>query len=394
MAATARGWRVWRSSMNGRSTMRQVRMAVALLALCACSSSDDKHETSCPAAMPMCIASSPATGNAGSASLAGAGGTIAPPITASGGAGGMPSAGGSGGASAAGSAGSAMTMNAGTTAPPATDAGSAGTAGTDVAGSSATGGMGGSPSSGMQVLPPIDDYGAMGPFTTMIANSTGPDGTYTIFRPNELGKDGFLHPPTTWGNGITTTPAQYTALLSTIASHGFAIIASNSSNVTADLMTKGLDWLIAQNEVDGDFKGKLDVERAVSIGYSLGGGAAVGAGSHEKVVVTVSMHGLTGASNELHGPLLLFTSTGDTFVSAAQFVDPTFNMSRVQTFYGTLTGGSHLNPLGDAGDERAPMIAWLRLWVYGDEGAKKYFYGDDCTLCKAPWVMPQRKNWP
>lgn len=69
-------------------------------------------------------------------------------------------------------------------------------------------------------------------------------------------------------------------------------------------------------------------------------------------------------------------------------------MSTVQTFYGTLTGGSRLNPLGDAGDERAPMIAWLRLWVYGDDAAKKYFYGDDCICCKAPWVMAQRKNWP
>jgi hypothetical protein len=34
------------------------------------------------------------------------------------------------------------------------------------------------------------------------------------------------------------------------------------------------------------------------------------------------------------------------------------------------------------------------LWVYGDENAKKFFYGDDCILCKAPWTNPQRKNWP
>jgi hypothetical protein len=20
--------------------------------------------------------------------------------------------------------------------------------------------------------------------------------------------------------------------------------------------------------------------------------------------------------------------------------------------------------------------------------------GDDCELCKSPWIMPQRKNWP
>ena len=76
------------------------------------------------------------------------------------------------------------------------------------------------------------------------------------------------------------------------------------------------------------------------------------------------------------------------------FVTPTFDRSTVQTFYATLTGGSHLTPIGDAGDERAPAVAWLRLWVYGDQGARKYFDGADCILCVAPWTSPQRKNWP
>ena len=380
--------------MTRRSTLSALRFAALLLALplaqTACSNSDNAKKMDCPTNSPTCMATSPATGTGGSAPPASMAGMTAPaPSTGGGGNGGTPV--GSGGN--AGSAGSMMMTAAGTAAP-AADAGAAGGGATGAAGTTPIAGMGGGPSTGMQSLPPIDDYGAKGPFATMSVTGTGPDGMYTMFRPTELGKDGFLHPPTTWGNGITTTPQLYDALLSTIASHGFVIIASDSTSVTAEMMTAGLDWLIAQNDKPGDFQGKLDVERAVSIGYSLGGGAAVTTGGHEKVVVTASMHGLTGASNKLHGPLLLFTSTGDTFVSAAQFVDPTFNMSTVQTFYGTLTGGSHLNPIGDAGDERAPLVAWLRLWVYGDEGAKKYFYGDDCVLCKAPWVMPQRKNWP
>ncbi len=44
--------------------------------------------------------------------------------------------------------------------------------------------------------------------------------------------------------------------------------------------------------------------------------------------------------------------------------------------------------------EHAPTVAWLRYWVCGDQGAKKYFYGDDCETCKAPtWNPAQRKNW-
>jgi hypothetical protein len=243
-------------------------------------------------------------------------------------------------------------------------------------------------------LPPISDYGANGPFTPRTVNNTGPDGQYTMFRPETLGENGFKHPPVTWGNGITTTPAQYAPLLSTIASHGFVIIASNSTSVNTQMMTSGLDWLIAQNTASGDFQGKLAPSCAVSIGYSLGGGAAVDTGKHGSVVTTVSFHGLQGTAELLHGPLMLLTGTADTFVSAAGYVTPTYNRSVVQTFYGTLVGAGHLAPLGNAGEERAPAVAWLRHWVYGDQEARKFFYGPDCILCKAPWTNPQRKNWP
>lgn len=243
------------------------------------------------------------------------------------------------------------------------------------------------------VLPPTDDYGARGPFNALVVTNTGPDGQYTMFRPEVLGENGFKHPPATWGNGITTTPDLYTELLSTIASHGFVVIASNSTTVSSPLMTAGLDWLLAQNDAPGDFQGMLDTEHAVSIGYSLGGKGAVDTGKHPAVVTTISLHGLTGDSAALHGPLFLVTGDNDTFVTPQQFVDPTFNASTVQTFYATLIGATHVKPLFDAGEERAPTVAWLRLWVYGDEGARPYFYGDGCILCQDPWTNPQRKNW-
>lgn len=259
--------------------------------------------------------------------------------------------------------------------------------------SGGTGGTGGSSGTG-QTLPPVDDYSKPGPFTTLTIENTGPDGNYTLVRPAALGQNGFIHPLATWGNGIYTNPSLYSTLLNAIASHGFVVIASNSQTVNAALLTSGLDWLIQQNSAAGDLQGKLDVAHAVSIGYSLGGAAAVNAGKHPSVVATISFHGLTGDSASLHGPLLLFTGTADDFVSAAQFVDPTFNASSVQTFYGTLKDANHLYILQTGGEENWPAVAWMRLWIYGDQGAKKYFYGDDCILCKDPWVNPQRKNWP
>jgi len=262
-----------------------------------------------------------------------------------------------------------------------------------------------------ETMPPVTgDYSANGPLPTTTVNNTGPDGMYTIVRPTTLGASGFKHPVATWGNGITTNPSFYPGLLGAVASHGFVVIASNSASVTTQLMTAGLDWMLSQNGTAGDYQGKLNTTCLVAFGYSLGGGAAVGAGAHANIVATASMHGVTGASNTLHGPLLLLTSETDTFVVPATFVTPTFALSTVQTFYGTLSKAGdtsnegHLIPVDGALSlittasanmaERAAVIAWLRLWVYSDAGAKKYFYGDDCILCKAPWVTPpQRKNW-
>jgi hypothetical protein len=248
-------------------------------------------------------------------------------------------------------------------------------------------------------LPLVNDYGARGPYEVTVVNDTGPTGQYTMFRPTSLGDAGFKHPPATWGNGILTTPSAYAELLSTVASHGFVVIASNSTMVNALLMTEGLDWLISQNDVPGEFQGKLAVDCAITIGYSLGGAGAVNAGSHPNVVTTVSFHGLQGEAESLSGPLFLLTSTNDGFVTKAQFVQPCYDRSTtVPTVMATLevaeapSNIGHLIPLNDAREERAPAIAWLRHWVYGDQAARRYFYASDCTLCSSPWTDIQRKN--
>jgi hypothetical protein len=269
----------------------------------------------------------------------------------------------------------------------------------------------GDPSKGCEgetMAPVAGDYSANGPLQTMVVNNTGPDGMFTVHRPTMLGANGFKHPVATWGNGITTDPSFYPGLLGAVASHGFVVVASNSSTVTTDMMVAGLDWMVAQNDKAGDYQGKLKTTCLVTFGYSLGGGASVGAGAHANVVATSSMHGVTGASNTLHAPLLLLTSETDTFVTPDGFVTPTFTLSTVPTFYGTLSAAAdagnqgHLIPVDGALSlitagtanlaERAAVIAWLRLWVYGDQGARKYFYADDCILCKAPWTKPQRKD--
>lgn len=254
-------------------------------------------------------------------------------------------------------------------------------------------------------LTPITDYTKSGPFKTKMVTMTGPGNAYTVFRPEPLGENGFKHSPLIFGCGIATTPSWYVAFLTTIASHGFVVIASDSSSVTEQMLKDGLAWILEQNDKAGDYQGKLDVKRAVSMGYSIGGTAAVKTGANPAVVTTISIHGHTTASM-LHGPLLQTTGTNDT--SGVPLQQATYDMAKGQTFMATLQNASHFEILGgenlqsildaasgdgDGGRELAPIVAWLRYWVHNDQGAKHFFYGDDCVLCKAPWTNPQRKNW-
>jgi hypothetical protein len=110
--------------------------------------------------------------------------------------------------------------------------------------------------------------------------------------------------------------------------------------------------------------------------------------------------------------LLLLAASGDAVATPAS-VESNFQSSQVQTFFSTLNdssagplyvldkaaahcSGSTTSMFGTCETavlEHAPVIAWLRLWACDDAAAKRYFYGDDCALCTAPWTNPLRKRW-
>jgi dienelactone hydrolase len=254
-------------------------------------------------------------------------------------------------------------------------------------------------------LPPTDDYSDYGPFEVTDESGTGPGGGYTVVRPETLGEDGFLHAPITFGPGIGSPPSSMTNLLERIASHGFVIVSrqldggpNNAEN--NQRMTDGLDWLIEQNTTAGSvFEGKLDVTRAVSMGYSVGGTAAVDIGGYDPIVTAVAIHG--------HGAEPLEDASGVTFLlmggtedvtGGESWMVPTFEALQQQTFFSLVEGADHGYPGGSvngvqAGVEAPAMIAWIRYWVYNDQEAAQYFYGDDCIMCMSPWTNTQRKNW-
>jgi dienelactone hydrolase len=286
-------------------------------------------------------------------------------------------------------------------------AGGGGAAGNEaVGGAGASAGAGGADADGPSTLPPTDDYSDYGPFETTDESGTGPGGAYTVVRPETLGEDGFLHAPITFGPGIGSAPSSMMNLLERIASHGFVIVSRQldggpNNAVNNQRMTDGLDWLIEQNATAGSmFEGKLDVTRAVSMGYSVGGTAAVDIGGYDPIVTAVAIHGHGAEPREdASGVTFLLMGGTEDVTGGESWMVPTFEALEQQTFFSLVEGAAHGYPGSSvdgvqAGVEAPAMIAWIRYWVYDDQEAAKYFEGDDCIMCMSPWTNTQRKNWP
>lgn len=48
-----------------------------------------------------------------------------------------------------------------------------------------------------------------------------------------------------------------------------------------------------------------------------------------------------------------------------------------------------LNEIAAGGRYIAPITAWSRYWVNGNQATKRYFWGDSCEMCKSPWITPE-----
>ncbi len=252
-------------------------------------------------------------------------------------------------------------------------------------------------------LPPVSDYSAMGPFQTVTETNTGPEGAYTVTRPATLGENGFMHAPITFGPGINMQVSQLSNLIERIASHGFVVIGRQITGGPGNAenrrrMISGLDWVIAQNSVAGSpYQGNIAVDKGVAMGYSVGATASIEIAGHEAIATVVAIHGHS-AEGDGDSPILMLGGTNDVMGDGRSWMAPSYEASQVQTFFGTVQGAYHdyiqnsINGV-QGGVETPAMIAWLRYWIYDDQGAKHYFYGDDCVMCVSPWTNPQRKFW-
>ncbi len=210
---------------------------------------------------------------------------------------------------------------------------------------------------------------------------------YTMFRPACM-KKSETYPVITWGNGTCGQSGGYAALLATVASYGFVVIAPNSrwTDQGNNEMLKALDLAKAENEKQGSvLYQKLDLSKVGAMGHSQGGSATVHAATDSRIKAVILWNGGTSASK----PFLAVSGDRDiggrsatqlaSAVTGAAQPGGWLYYHQVLSTGGSMTG--HLTLMEQPERAAGPAVAWWKYMLQGDPEARKMFVGTDCGLC-------------
>jgi hypothetical protein len=345
--------------------------------------------------------------------------------TAGGGKGGAGPSGGStasGGQAGAGMGGGVTTGGASGTAGSAGVAGSVAGAAGAAGGAGAGAGAGGGGGSASSCVPTkawgTADPAEPGPFEVVVEKDVGPQAgepdalhddmvpRFNVYRPADV-TQGYCHPVITWGNGTNDQPepdppscpqgscGNYKVLVTQLASHGFVVVASLSSQTARGNplpQIAGVDWMIEENEnPDSPLYHRLDIAHIGATGHSQGGAATTLSGADPRIKAIAPICG-SRADITLHGPALLLCGGADDIVPCDR-VQPAYDsIATVPVMMGELAGVTHGSWIGSI---RNPVMvgvtAWMRVHLMNDTANRGMFYGPNCDVCSnSDWTV-QRK---
>ena len=248
-----------------------------------------------------------------------------------------------------------------------------------------------------------------GPYEVTSEGAFGSPG-HVLFRPANLsafpGKDTL--PVLVWGNGgCAVDSTRYGGFLSTVASHGFLVLATAvvegeaQRQANAEDLRSAIDWAETENKRTGSpLNGKIDTGQIAVMGQSCGGFLSISLGADPRVDTIGVFNSGVQPSNpgapasrfpnadalaRLHGPVLLINGHERDFMMKASAADFAL-INHVPVFYGARHNAGHTATVFHPGGGEFANVAanWLRYQFKGDKEAGKMFAGKDCGLCTNP----------
>jgi hypothetical protein len=249
------------------------------------------------------------------------------------------------------------------------------------------------------------DPSVKGPFDVVVENDIGPENGnpdakwnnqkphFNLYYPKDM-TQGYCHPIISWGNGTGDQPPTYEVLIKQLASHGFVVVASLSSQTAQGTplpQVAGVDWMLKENaDPASKFYHKLDTSKVGATGHSQGGMATSLSGADPRIVATVPICG--AGAGTLHGPSLLICGGADDMVKCSSVQKAFDGITGVPVMMAELAGVTHGSWIGSIKDPvMVGTTGWMRVHLMGDTANRGMFYGASCKVCSDSKWKVQRK---
>jgi hypothetical protein len=216
---------------------------------------------------------------------------------------------------------------------------------------------------------------------------------FNLYYPKDMSQ-GYCHPIISWGNGTGDQPPTYEVLIKQLASHGFVVVASLSSQTAQGTplpQVAGVDWMFKENsDPASKFYRKLDTSKVGATGHSQGGMATSLSGADPRIVATVPICGARAGT--LHGPSLLLCGGADTMVKCSMVQTAFDGISGVPVMIAELAGVTHGSWIGSIKDPvMVGTTGRMRVHLMDDTANRSMFYGASCKVCSDSKWKVQRK---
>ena len=178
-----------------------------------------------------------------------------------------------------------------------------------------------------------------------------------------------------------------------LASHGYAVLVLDTNDrrdrpdPRADALIAAVTSLRAENGRSGSpLFGGIDVGKMAIMGHSMGGGGTLIAanehGDEIQAAIPFNPWEPDGVFDDITAPTLVIAGSADQIADVADHAWPHFLSIPESTtkVYMEIDGGSHFIADSDRGTDLTTIgrygIAWLKLYLDGDERYRDFIYGE------------------
>lgn len=196
-----------------------------------------------------------------------------------------------------------------------------------------------------------------------------------------------------WGNGTGCNPKIYVDIINDFVDAGYIVVVnSDCYGEDGAAERKALDVALDLNNdrAKGSvLYGKIDEERIVACGHSLGGKKSVNladSDSRIKAVASIAGNSEKSETEKLKVPILFFGAEDDSVVTIDEYVKPAFENCNAPCVYASLKEGGHSAVFTDSSIYSGYIIDWFDAFLNDDENAKNVFAPDGAFSTDPAWI--------